>query len=200
VCEVKSERFKVNDIIDIAGTFNSLNEIHFKVYYFIYNYDWYEGFLPKMDYNRLVDLSAENSGVKLYRNGFRVLPYGEKGNDWINIEKTSLKTTEQAYVPFSNSNFFGFVEVIDPNGIQFEETSSREGLIENSAFSELVDFLHSSLSLAARRINSARIKEKNTKNDEKPNDNEDNTEPNEDGEPTDDQRSSRVCKLNCVSE
>lgn len=160
ICEVSSKRFNIEDKIIVDGNFNLMNNVHFKVYYFIYNFEWYEGYIPKMEYLKISDIADENGGIKLYRNGFRVLPYGEKGNDWINIEKTNLKTQDNAYVPFNNNNFFGFVEIIDENGEIFEETSSREGLIENSALTQLTSFVNSSLRQATLRINSARFKEK----------------------------------------
>lgn len=164
VVEVVSARFNVNDTIDIPGDYHLLGDIHFKVYYFIYNYDWYEGYIPKMDYNKIYEFGTTNGGIRLYRNGFRVLPYGERGNDWINIDKVSVKTQDSAYVPFNNQNFFGFVEVIDRSGESFEETSSREGLIENEAFNQLIDFVHKALRQAAMRINSSRLSEKNNRN------------------------------------
>jgi signal transduction histidine kinase len=163
ICELKSTRFEIDDIIDITGTYHFINDVHFKVYYFIYNYEWYEGYLPKMEYHRINDFADQNGGIRLYRNGFRVLPYGEKGNDWLNIEKTSLKTQDKAYVPFSNNNFFGFVEIIDREGKTFEETSSREGLIENQPLEQLIDFVSNALRAATLRINSARYREKSSK-------------------------------------
>ena len=175
VCEVVSRRFEIDDTIDINGDFNLLADVHFKVYYFIYNYEWYEGYIPKMEYHRIADLADENGGIKLYRNGFRVLPYGEKGSDWINIEKASLKTQDNAYVPFSNNNFFGFVEIVDRDGKLFEETSSREGLIENDALKQLTEFVYSSLRQATLRINSSRYKEKQRRNSNESNENNENT-------------------------
>jgi signal transduction histidine kinase len=164
VCEVTSKRFNIDDKIIVEGNFDLMNNIHFKVYYFIYNFEWYEGYIPKMEYLKISDIADENGGIKLYRNGFRVLPYGEKGNDWINIEKTNLKTQDNAYVPFNNNNFFGFVEIVDEKGEVFEETSSREGLIENSALTQLTSFVNSALRQATLRINSARFKEKQKRN------------------------------------
>lgn len=159
-CSVISKRFSIDDKFSITGDFSLLENIHFKVYYFIYKYDWYEGFIPKMEYNRVADFGENNGGIKLYRNGFRVLPYGEQGNDWLNIDKTSVKAGT-AYVPFNNQNFFGFVEVVDPEGYSFEETSSREGLIENEAFHQLSEFINKALRQSAQRINAARLVEKN---------------------------------------
>lgn len=173
--EVNSNRFNINDTIEIHGEYSQLENIHFKSYYFIYNYEWYTGYIPKIDYNKIVDLGANNGGIKLYRNGFRVLPYGERGNDWVNIDKTSVKAQNNAHVPFNNQNFFGFVEVIDPYGEVFEETSSREGLIENIAFNQLADFVNKSLRQAAMRINSARLTEKSNQNTHSNNTNSNNS-------------------------
>jgi len=167
-CKVKSDRFEVNDEINIEGDFSYIKSIHFKVYYFIYKYEWYEGFIPKMEYNRITSFGSENGGIRLYRNGFRVLPYGEKGNDWLNLDKTSIKANSRAHVPFNNNNFFGFVEVIDPQGEIFEETSSREGLIESEPFEQLTNFINKSLRISAQRINSARLTEKKSKTKSKP--------------------------------
>ena len=47
---------------------------------------------------------------------------------------------------------FGFVEIIDPTGDIFEETASREGLIENEAFHQLSDFINKSLIAVRGRI------------------------------------------------
>lgn len=163
-CEVKSDRFNINDSIDIDGDFSTIDDVHFKAYYFIFNFDWYKGYIPKMEYNRIYNFGQENGGIRLYRNGFRVLPYGERGNDWLSIEKGSAKGEDKAHVPFSNSNFFGFVELIDSENSDFEETSSREGLIENESFRQLADFVYKSLRQAAQRINSARLSEKKNEN------------------------------------
>ena len=50
-----------------------------------------------------------------------------------------------------NRSFFGFVELQDKEGV-FEETSSREGLIENDALKELVDFVYRSLISAVIKV------------------------------------------------
>ena len=44
------------------------------------------------------------------------------------------------------------MEAIDPEGKRFEETASREGLIENEAFRELTDFAFRVLRGAVLRV------------------------------------------------
>jgi signal transduction histidine kinase len=92
--------------------------------------------------------------VRLYRNGFRVLPYGEPDNDWLGLDETSRK---RAVLPaIANINWIGFVEIRDPEGRYFEETSSREGLLRNHAYDELVDFVLRSFKEATLRVATAR--------------------------------------------
>ena len=97
-------------------------------------------------------MSKTASGVRLYRNGFRVLPYGEPKDDWTNIDKRWSAESGKTNIPLSNQNLFGFVEIIDPTGNAFEETASREGLIENDAFNQLSDFINKSLVAVRGRI------------------------------------------------
>ena len=36
--------------------------------------------------------------VRLYRNGFRVLPYGEPGDDWLKLEIRILKQSKENFI------------------------------------------------------------------------------------------------------
>jgi len=130
--------------------FTHLRNIHFKAYYYIYN----AGYIPRSQNNMIRDLALERGGIRVYRNGFRVLPYGEQYNDWLRLDAS---TGRRAFLPpHGNLNFFGFVEIRDPKGTLFEETASREGLLENDAYDELVNFVYRVLLAAVLRIAEAR--------------------------------------------
>jgi signal transduction histidine kinase len=58
----------------------------------------------------------------------------------------------------ANRNWFGRVALNDPEGTRFEETSSREGLIQNEAFAALVDALRALLVHTVLRCATARGK------------------------------------------
>ncbi len=92
-------------------------------------------------------------GIKLYRNGFRVLPYGEQGDDWLGLDQSNNRSIVLG--PHMNRSFFGFVELEDRSG-NFEETSSREGLIENEYLNELVSFVYRSLTSAVMKVSELR--------------------------------------------
>ena len=129
--------------------------VNFKAHYFIYN----KNLIPKQIESYIRESAKTIGGIRLYRNGFRVLPYGEPQNDWIGLDE-SIRV--RSILPVhGNINFFGFVE-IDGKIKEFQELSSREGLLENDSYKELVDFLYKSLISAVIRIAEVRGKKVKT--------------------------------------
>jgi anti-sigma regulatory factor (Ser/Thr protein kinase) len=130
--------------------FNLIKGLHFKVHYFVYDPTL---FAPGT-FNFIRNLAYERAGIRLYKNGIRVLPYGEQKDDWLGLDKSMNRRIILA--PHQNYSFFGFVEIIDAKGENFEETSSREGLIENESLSELVNFVFRSLLSAVTKVSELR--------------------------------------------
>lgn len=174
---VNSNSLAINDIVEIdynkkyddsdkiEKRYLNLADVHYKIHYFIYSRpQYYLGRITNLELNGIQELSKTASGVRLYRNGFRVLPYGEATDDWTNIDRRWSSESGLVNVPLSNKNLFGFVEITDPEGKLFEETASREGLIENEPFIQLLDFIHKSLVAARQRISEGitLFKEQNT--------------------------------------
>jgi signal transduction histidine kinase len=155
---VTSERFSIADRAKAIGRspnrpkdpFLSLRNVHLTAYYFIYTTE----FIPRNQRKALLDLASERGGIRVYRNGFRVLPYGEPLNDWLELDASSAG--RRLLPPHANINFFGFADLRDTHGSVFEETASREGLLHNQAFDELVDFAYRVLVASAGRIAEAR--------------------------------------------
>lgn len=100
------------------------------------------------------ELLDEYGGILLYRNGYRVAPYGDKEDDWLGLDYKRTST----FAPINSRTFLGFVALSDPEGQLFEETSSREGLIETVAFAEVRKIMSAVLEAAVRRIEAARGK------------------------------------------
>jgi signal transduction histidine kinase len=130
-------------------SFAKLKGIQFKAYYFIHGSD----LIPKQVRSYIKEAAKESGGIRLYRNGFRVLPYAEPQDDWLGLDASIRRRT--VLPVHGNINFFGFVEIGDSND-EFIELSSREGLLKNDAYFELIDFLYKSLTAAVNRIASAR--------------------------------------------
>lgn len=157
-CGVKSEGLDIDDYAlpvenDLSKDrrFHSAKNVHFKFYYFIYKKPEYYKSITKNELNAVMRLSKTASGIKLYRNGFRVLPYGEPGDDWLNLDSRYVSVSGVTNIPLSNQNFFGFVELTDTSSF-FEETASREGLIRNIAYEELVKLIQTSVDIIKLRI------------------------------------------------
>ncbi|EFO81540.1 Signal transduction histidine kinase regulating C4-dicarboxylate transport system [Oscillochloris trichoides DG-6] len=79
------------------------------------------------------DLDAM-SGVSLFRDGLRVLPYGEAGNDWLDLDKERINNPSQR---IGNQQIIGFVEVQQDETPGLRDKTNREGLIDNIAFRDL---------------------------------------------------------------
>jgi len=139
---------------NIEGSFSKLKGVQFKAYYFIHDGS---DLIPKQVRSYIKEAAKESGGIRLYRNGFRVLPYAEPQDDWLGLDASIRRRT---ILPVhGNINFFGFVEIGDSND-EFIELSSREGLLKNDAYFELIDFLYKSLTSAVNRIASARGRKK----------------------------------------
>tara|TARA_B110000211_G_scaffold234701_1_gene305716 strand:- start:5653 stop:6990 length:1338 start_codon:yes stop_codon:yes gene_type:complete len=109
--------------------------------------------ISKVHASSIRKLAGREGGIKLYRNGFRVLPYAEPGNDWLDLDRSVRRRT--ILPPHSNMNFFGFVEIKDPDNF-FNETSSREGIIENEAFIQLRNFVHRTILTGVMKVAAVR--------------------------------------------
>ena len=127
----------------------TVKNVHIKAHYFLYN-SKDTNFIPKHVETIIRETAKKQGGIRLYRNGFRVLPYGEPDDDWLGLDASVRK---RSLLPgHGNINFIGFIEVNNEIEEQFEELSSREGLIENKALDELEDFGYKILTDSARRI------------------------------------------------
>ena len=152
---IMSDSFLMDDVLYMDGEFPLLKGVSFKAYYFIYGRpEYYSNGMSAITLKAIQRVATKASGIRLYRNGFRVLPYGEPSNDWINLN-ARWAGSSGVNIPFGTHNLFGYVELIDQEGILFNETSSREGLIENEAFYQLTDFLYKSFTMARNRISSS---------------------------------------------
>lgn len=78
---------------------------------------------------------VEYGSIYLFLNGFRIPPYGEESDDWLNLEQRRA----QGYARFlSSRDIVGRIEVLDSEN-SFQIISSREGLVRNESFSKLTN-------------------------------------------------------------
>lgn len=94
----------------------------------------------KVNFKRMMGVhSVEYGSVFMYKNGFRVYPFGEPGEDILLIDRRK----GQGYNRFlGNRDLIGRIEI---NGEQLElkETTSRDGgLVKTDTYHQLVDFFY----------------------------------------------------------
>jgi hypothetical protein len=88
------------------------------------------------------DILAEYSGIKLYRDGFRIKPFGEDGhNDWLGLDYAFQNNTMYP----RNANVFGWVNISKKFNPKILDITTREGVSYNEAFSDLISFAKTSI-------------------------------------------------------
>lgn len=76
----------------------------------------------------------EWSGVSVYRDGFRVWPYGEPHDDWLRLDQ---RRVNNPVVRLSNNQVVGFVEISRDGNPDLRDQTNREGLLHNDALRDL---------------------------------------------------------------
>lgn len=152
---VSSRTLELNDESSSDNEYLLIGKIDFELSYFIYESSLMSG-ISVRDARKL---SESYGGVRIYRDGFRVMPYGEPHDDWLDLSYDSARRT--LLVPANNYNFFGHIELNSNDNVLFEETSSREGLIENEAYEELQKFVRECIDWATKRIAASRGRKQN---------------------------------------
>jgi len=91
-------------------------------------------------------------GVHVYENGLRVAPYGNPGNDWLDMNLMRARSPEEK--PSTNTSI-GRISISDDREVLRQKTD-RSGFIEDDAFTALRDFARDALKwMAARRLRQA---------------------------------------------
>lgn len=73
-------------------------------------------------------------GVSLFRDGLRVLPYGEPGDDWLLLDQERIQAPAER---IGNNQVIGLVQFDQSANLHLRDKTNREGLIENDAFLDL---------------------------------------------------------------
>ncbi|OWV69847.1 hypothetical protein ATY75_09310 [Rhizobium sp. N122] len=89
------------------------------------------GDLSASEARRLLD---NISGIAIYREGFRVRPYGNPENDWLALD---TRRVQDPSLRIGHNQVAGFVTIEGQDGSNLIERSSREGFEDNEAFSRL---------------------------------------------------------------
>lgn len=77
------------------------------------------------------EISEQFSGLLVYRDSLRVMPYGREDNDFFEIEARRSKNAGQYH--YSNRNTFGRIMLAGVSNNNLRDKAGREGFIDNKA-------------------------------------------------------------------
>jgi len=92
-----------------------------------------------VDHPRSLKMRGFESGVEVYRDGFRVEPYGRPDDDWLEVK--SWKASRSGHAPITPSRLFGFVEITRDENPRLKDVTNREGLLDTPEFAEFRSFV-----------------------------------------------------------
>lgn len=110
-----------------------------------------------------------NSGIRVYMEGFRVLPYGEYGDDWLSLDREyrggpryyTLALNEarsdhvesdknEALLNLPNAGYYGAVFLTHAGSPGLQSLVNREGFVPNDALRSIVDSVQTGVRLSVR--------------------------------------------------
>jgi signal transduction histidine kinase len=123
--------------------------------------------------------SREVSGVRVFMEGFRVLPYGEPGNDWLRLDRdytsrsrafAAIEGIDEFADPnvdqqagltiLPNDSFIGGVFLTDSGAPMLQMLVNREGFVPNPSFELLERHVRAGADLLMRARAAARLAER----------------------------------------
>ena len=75
-------------------------------------------------------------GVRVYRDGVRVEPYGDPEDDWLGVQ--ARKASRQGYAAIRPNHLYGFVAISKVGNHELIDMTNRQGLVENDAYDQFV--------------------------------------------------------------
>lgn len=117
---------KVFDLTERNVSYPLLAGSHTVIYYLN---TYKKAYFKRQTGVRLVDFGS----IFLFVNGFRIAPYGDRGNDWLGLDNRKSQGTARH---LGNREIVGRIEVIGSEE-KFKPISSREGLKKTEAVTQL---------------------------------------------------------------
>lgn len=104
---------------------------------------------PRSEHDRYTELAKSYSGLMIYRNDLRVLPYGREDNDFFEIESKRSKNAGRYF--WNHRQMFGRIALTRDKNPNLKDKAGREGFIDNTAAKTFRDIVENILDLSARR-------------------------------------------------
>ncbi len=104
------------------------------------------------------DVLDEYCGLSIYRDGFRVHPYGAPGIDWLQLDNRSRQTPTTR---LANNQIVAAIQCSRESNPELIDRTTREGLVHNSAFDQLGTWVVRILALLEEERYKVRPREEN---------------------------------------
>lgn len=106
------------------GTLASLGPFAFEAHWFNRRRVKAEG---GMDRDQILKLHRQWTGIRMYRDGFRVYPYGQEKDDWLELDRIAMMS--KGYT-LNKMQFVGQVDISRSANPDLVDQTNREGLRE----------------------------------------------------------------------
>lgn len=80
--------------------------------------------------NEIKAIVQLHAGVKVFRDGFAIKPYGLNGEDWLRL--SAQQTNATSYYGLRPQNVIGFVSISEAANGNLKEKTDREGFVSNA--------------------------------------------------------------------
>jgi signal transduction histidine kinase len=97
--------------------------------------------LAKLYDSRTKDIRSDlnnAAGISIYRDGFRVLPYGEPNNDWLRLD---ARRVQNPTMRLSVNQLVGYVSISADRNPDLRDQSNREGLMAGPALDDFRELI-----------------------------------------------------------
>lgn len=153
-----------DNLTDNSNNYRGLENARFRIYFMIYSAEYFaETDFGVRDAQRK---GREEGGVRIYLDGFRVFPYGDQGDDWLQLDSYAAKNIDMATAisppgkvmelagslpgrPYllipKNQQVFGVVAISQAKHSNVEINVSRERLIETPTVMNLRRFVQNGI-------------------------------------------------------
>lgn len=118
-------------------------------------YELYDSGEEKLGKNEAKNLLNDIAGVSVFRNKFRIRPYGDEKNDWLALDK---KRVQMPTLRIGANQISGIIEIQDEEISNLVEKSARDGLKEDAYYNGLISVINQLLSFVELKRYSFRQK------------------------------------------
>ena len=101
-------------------------------------YEMFNSGEEKLGKNEAKNLLNDIAGVSIFRNKFRIRPYGDVENDWLSLDK---KRVQMPAVRIGANQISGMIEIQDEEISNLVEKSARDGLKEDAYYDGLISVI-----------------------------------------------------------